>query len=235
MGEQTPGRQVRGERRLNQGYKRWCKNFFGLPKGPVPSPSGNLVEIKYSADGKRMRCTAWLPAIPEHKHPERHTAHQCKLWAVAGRDKCRHHGGCYLERYGKHGMRSKYAEPVTKKARELRTAPNLCGLDGEVTWLRNFLEDLKRPLDQGSYTERDFQHALKVVAEIRQLVETAVRIEEGMKLTIRMPQLEQLLVQMQSIIERRVEDRAVRLKIAEDLRKLTLIDTQAGPEQTHRA
>ncbi len=208
--------------------KRMSKNMFGAPEGTITF-NDHPLEIKYSKDGQRMRCTAWLPAIPEHPKTERHTAGQCGQFSEPFRDKCKFHGGRALERWGKSGRKSKYMVPVERKALEYRTAPNLRGLDMEVAWLRGLLATLQRPLEQGHFSKDDFQRAMKVIGELRLLVEAQTRIEDGMRLTVQIPQVEQLLVQIRAIIVKWVPDVTVQRQIAADFRRLALPDSAFAP------
>lgn len=233
-----PGALDRNERPRR---KRTRHNYFGDPPGKTTDQDGNELEIRYSKDGLRMRCTAWLrPRSGAHGRRPRANAQQCGMWSEPQRDKCRMHGGRMIEALEERGMvvkgtRSKYTVKLSKRADELRRDPELNTLREEVSYLKAVFQRAVDSVEAGDDDAPRPNEFVGLIEAIRRAVETQVRVEGERRAKLDISELVVIVNQIKLIIEQEVEDFETRKRIARRLSQLVLRPARGRDRQKRDA
>lgn len=191
-------------------------NYYGKPPGHYTTSKQRRITVRYSKDGMRIQCVAYT-----HK-----AARQCRNWSEPFKDKCRMHGGRAPIKSGKY---SKYKVEFLKKVKEFANSPNLKSLSNEIGILRALLmNQLQKITEQGDFnpgnepSPRAAALLAGIIEPIRRSVETLVKIEDGMRLTLDIPDLKAILEQIVQIIHEEVKDHNITKRIAERFETLAI-------------
>lgn len=167
-----------------------------------------------------VRCTA----------KSKRTRKRCKRKAVAGKDKCRHHGGATPIKHGKY---SKYgmAHPELRQRilTFLKDKNQLVNIENDIAVLRAVVDLLLQKVSGKTKTI-----SLKRLIEIKGLADVLVRaereivnaiekmnkIQHGETHTIKLESVQLLTEQIIEVINQEVPDERTRARIAERLEKL---------------
>ena len=146
----------------------------------------------------------------------------CHLPVISGADRCKYHGG--MSRRGIesatwiNGRHSKYAkELVIENIQKHKADPDIKSLNTELAILKGLLTSvLETKVDLLS---RDSQsNIIDLIKTISGLIDTIKRVEEGYTFTVK--NVENILVQVVRIIQKRVSDPTARKQIAGDLKEI---------------
>lgn len=161
-----------------------------------------------------QRCTAYKKNKRERK------GLQCRYWSIPSKDKCKFHGGLNPI---KHGMYSRYKQgTLAEKAEEFAAEPGIKSLREEVGILRAMLN---RQLEN-----EDDSGIVGLVDTIRKTVTALVQIEEGLKLTLDITQVQAMIKQVTVVIQEEVADAESVSKIADRLRRLDVLPRPMAAE-----
>jgi hypothetical protein len=160
-----------------------------------------------------MQCTA----------KSKRSQKQCRNHALKGKDTCRMHAGRPI----KHGLYSKYkGKLVADRVEELMDDPELLDMRRPIAVLealtQRLLETLE-PSDQVGIIGQDVRMALLQLAkEQAKAIERYHKITEGTKYTIRIEQVQAVVVQIVQVADETISDTADRRRFVERLGKLAL-------------
>lgn len=150
----------------------------------------------------------------------------CKRPALDG-GRCKFHGGMNLKGMDqpqwKHGKYSKYAKhKVLDLIAKHKKDPDIRNLRNELSILKGILE--AHMLFRDNLISEDSQKNItELIRNISQLVDTIKRVEEGYTFTVK--NVNNVLVQVVRIIQKRVADPLTRRQIAGDLREMRHVNT----------
>lgn len=134
--------------------------------------------------------------------------------------RCKLHGG-YAGLYQQSGQ-LKYSNFVpadlVEKYEEFAVDPDMKCLNDEIALLRAKITIIESKNESGIYDK----HVLMLTEEIRRLVETKFKIEEGIKSKIDLNVIMKIVDSIINIIETRVSDIELKKIIANDMRRLHL-------------
>jgi len=188
-------------------------NYYGKPEGEYIDKLGRKVVVRYSKDGLRMQCTAHVQGGDR----------QCRRWSEAERDKCAMHGG---KARIVTGTTSKYKGGLRERMKRFINSPNVKSLRDEVATSKALLDQAIDAYDEATKDDSfDFGRAAELahlIDKTRTAVESLGRLEEGLRLTIDMPQMESILTQIVAIIKEEVPEEGVVMRIGNRLKKLVV-------------
>ena len=169
----------------------------------------------------------WPGLCGARKHYKSLADGLCKRPCEGTGGRCKYHGGMSLKGMDqpmwKHGKYSKYArQRVLDLIEKHRNDPDIRNLRSELSILKGLLSGTIET--RKNLLSRDSQERIvELVKTISTLIDTIKRVEEGYTFTVK--NVNNVLVQIVKIIQKRVNDPVVRRQIAGDIREMKHVNT----------
>jgi len=146
---------------------------------------------------------------------------RCRGKAMKGMDKCRMHGGALAKSTLKHGLYSKYTPVLLRNIyEEFANDPNIKSLRQEIGMARALAAQFLRSFANKKVIDPEL--LTSVLEQIRRLVATCSKIEDGEKYHIDISVFHIVLNQISQIVVEEVKDEKIRDKIATRLQDLSI-------------
>jgi len=146
---------------------------------------------------------------------------RCRGKAMNGMDRCRMHGGALAKASLKHGIYSKYVpENLQGKYEEFANDPLIKSLRQEIGIARSLFAVFMDNLE--NFDEVDSTEINSMLEQIRKLVATCSKIEDGEKYSVDVHVLHIIMNQVIHIITEEVIDVGLRTKIADRFQELSI-------------
>ena len=168
----------------------------------------------------------WPGLCGAKRHYKDHSEGLCKRPVVGTGGRCAVHGGMSLKGMDsptwKNGKHSKYAkEQILELIEKHRKDPDIRSLRNELAIMKGMLDSLIDSKE--NLVSRDSQERITdLVKSIATLVDTIKRVEEGYTFTVK--NVNNVLIQIVRIIQKRVADPLQRRQIADDIRQMKNVD-----------